>query len=129
MLLGLLQVSASVYSRETKLALKTEKNADRVAVINTAGEKALPVTIATEQQKGVSGKVNDQNGDPIPGATVMVKGSTIGIVTDFDGNFKLQVPLDAKTLIFSFVGCKTLELPIGNKTIFNVVLEEVTVGV
>ncbi|MFA5329440.1 MAG: TonB-dependent receptor [Prolixibacteraceae bacterium] len=80
------------------------------------------------QKKQLKGKVIDDKGGPVPGATVLVKGSSIGTITDGDGNFNLDVPLDTKTLVFSFVGMKPQELPIDNETIFNVVLAEQTVG-
>ncbi|MBW8331163.1 MAG: TonB-dependent receptor [Prolixibacteraceae bacterium] len=86
-------------------------------------------TMEQPQKKSVKGKVTDSNGDAVPGAAVMVKGTTIGIITDFDGNFTLDVPLDAKILSISFVGMKPQEIPIGSKTNFSVVLEEETVGV
>lgn len=81
------------------------------------------------QKKSIKGKVTDSNGDPVPGAAVMVKGTTIGIITDFDGNFTLDVPLDSKILSVSFVGMKPQEITIGSRANFSVVLEEETVGV
>ncbi|HAZ02576.1 MAG: hypothetical protein A2W90_07850 [Bacteroidetes bacterium GWF2_42_66] len=79
-------------------------------------------------EKEITGKVTDQKGNPIPGATVVLKGTTIGIVTDMDGNFKLKVPLDAKTLSISFVGYNPVEILIGTRSSFSVTLEEMTVG-
>ncbi|MGV8133881.1 MAG: TonB-dependent receptor [Mangrovibacterium sp.] len=80
------------------------------------------------QKKGIKGSVTDGKGLPIPGAAIIIKGTTIGTVTNLDGNFTLQIPLDAKILSFSFVGYETQEVPVGNKTSFTVVLEEQTVG-
>ena len=71
----------------------------------------------------VSGTVKDQTGETIISASVMVKGTTIGTVTDFDGNYTIDVPDDAKVLVFSYIGMKTQELTItGN--VMNVVLSE-----
>lgn len=81
------------------------------------------------QKKNLKGKVTDENGDPVPGTAILVKGTTIGILADSDGNFTLDVPLDSKALLISFVGMKPQEIPIGTKTNFSVVLEELTVGV
>ncbi len=76
----------------------------------------------------VNGKVVDANGEPIPGASIVVKGTTTGTITDMDGNFTLTgVPEDA-VLAFSFVGMKTVEVPVAGQTSFNVVLQEETLG-
>ena len=96
--------------------------------------KRLPVERLFEEQqqpqkKQLKGNVTDERGMPIPGATVLAKGTTFGIITNFDGNFDLQVPFESKILAISFVGYKTQEIEIGNKNSFRIVLEEVTVGV
>ena len=92
----------------------------------------LKSNLNTEAQqiprKELSGKVTDSQGLPLPGVTVMVKGTTIGIVTDNDGKFKLLVSMDAKVLVFSFVGMKTQEFAITGRTIFSVVMAEATVA-
>jgi len=80
------------------------------------------------QKKQIKGKITDAKGEAVPGTTVLVKGTQVGTIADFDGNFILDVPLDAKVLQFSFVGMKPQEVPVGNKTTFNVILEEQTVG-
>src|SRR5665648_11728 len=63
----------------------------------------------------VKGKIVDENGESVPGATVQQKGTTIGVITDINGNFSLSVPSDA-TLIISFVGFKSIEVTVGGKT-------------
>jgi len=63
----------------------------------------------------VKGKVVDENGESLPGATVQAKGTTNGIITDIDGNFSLSVPSDA-TLMVSFIGFKSVEVSVGGKT-------------
>jgi len=85
-------------------------------------------TNAEQQKKTLSGIVKDSKGLPIPGVTVIAKATTIGTITDADGQFILSVPTDAKTLVFSFIGMKTQEIQIGGKTSLNVVLEEMTVS-
>ncbi|MFV0269628.1 MAG: TonB-dependent receptor [Draconibacterium sp.] len=82
-----------------------------------------------EKKKLLTGSVTDLSGEPIPGATVIVKGSTIGVVTDFNGNFSLEVPEEAQVLSFSFVGFIPKEVVIGTKTIFKITLEDAMVGV
>jgi len=63
----------------------------------------------------LKGKIVDENGEPLPGATIQQKGTSNGIVTDIDGNFSLSVPSDA-TLIVSFIGYKSIEVTVGGKT-------------
>ena len=80
------------------------------------------------QQKKLTGKVVGSDNVPIPGVSISVKGTIIGTVTDFDGNFNLTTPADAKTLVFSYVGMKTQEVEISNQTQFNIKLLEDAVG-
>lgn len=71
--------------------------------------------------KPISGKVSGDDG-PIPGASVVIKGTTIGTSTDSDGNFKLTVPDNATTLVISSIGYTSEEITIGNKSVINVQL-------
>jgi len=80
------------------------------------------------QQKTITGRVTDQTGAPIPGASIVVKGTTTGITTDKGGNYKLLLPPDARILVFSFVGMRSQEIPINDRTILNVVMQEETIG-
>lgn len=83
----------------------------------------------SQQEKSISGKVTDSSGIPFPGVTVVIKGTTIGSVTNSNGNFNLtNVPLKA-TLVFSFVGMKTQEIEITNQTSLEVKMMEETIGV
>jgi TonB-linked SusC/RagA family outer membrane protein len=75
-------------------------------------------------QKMVSGTVNDQDGEPLIGASVLVKGTSQGTVTDFDGKFELEVPANATTLIISYTGFTSQEVEIGNQTSFDISLAE-----
>ncbi len=68
------------------------------------------------QNLDLSGKVLDDQGNTMPGVSVVVKGTTNGTITDIDGNFNLSVPSDAKTLVFSFIGYETQEVAIDSKT-------------
>lgn len=73
----------------------------------------------------VKGNVKDNNGEAIISGSVVVKGSTIGTVTDIDGNYTINTPADA-ILVFSYVGYKNQEIPVGGKTSINVTLAEDT---
>ena len=67
--------------------------------------------------------ISAEDGSPLPGVSVVVKGTTVGTVTDFDGNYSITVPQGANTLVFSFVGMRTQEVAIGESAILDVVLE------
>jgi len=101
---------------------------DRQVIVFPAKSESESVTPASDQQKTLSGKVVDENGVPLPGVTVIVKGTTVGVVTDIDGNYNLAVPADAKVLAFSFVGMKTQEVTIGAQSSINITLEAETIG-
>ena len=84
---------------------------------------------ASQQEKTVRGNATDTEGKGIPGVTVVVKGTTVGTITDFDGHYALTVPASADTLVFSFVGLETKEVQIGSNTVLNVQLSESTIGI
>jgi TonB-linked SusC/RagA family outer membrane protein len=81
-----------------------------------------------QQQKTVGGKVTDSSGAPLPGVSVVVKGTTTGVISDSDGNFKLINVQNNAILQFSFVGMKTQELSVSGKSTINVSLLEESVG-
>ena len=84
--------------------------------------------MANAQVRSVSGTVTSaEDNTSIPGVSVIVKGTTIGTVTDIDGQFQLEVPEDAKTLIFSFVGMKTIEV-LADRSVIDVSLEPDVLG-
>jgi TonB-linked SusC/RagA family outer membrane protein len=72
-------------------------------------------------QKTVTGVVSDSDGLPLPGATVLVQGTTTGVTTDFDGNFSINVA-EGQILEFSFVGYETAALAVGAGNVINVTL-------
>ncbi len=74
----------------------------------------------------ISGTVTDENGEPLPGVNVVVKGTTIGVVSGFDGKYNINVPDHTSTLIFSFMGYTTQEIAIGDQRIIPVTLVEDT---
>lgn len=81
-----------------------------------------------QQEKKVTGKVTDANGEPIPGAAITVKGTTNGTITTVEGTYELSKVEESSTLVISFVGLKTQEIPANGKTVINVVLEEDMTG-
>ena len=82
-----------------------------------------------QQPKNVSGKVSDIRGVPLPGVSIVIKGTTVGTVTDFDGNFNLSSVSGDATLVFSFIGMKTMEIEVAGQTVFNITLEEDAIGI
>ncbi|MDX9846702.1 MAG: SusC/RagA family TonB-linked outer membrane protein [Tenuifilaceae bacterium] len=82
------------------------------------------VNFLQAQTVQITGTVTSaDDGMPIPGASVQVKGTTIGVATDADGKYSLGVPATATTLTFSFIGYKVQEVEISGRTVINVVLE------
>ena len=95
---------------------------DRIIVLTTP-EVFSEKSKAEIQQKSVSGYVTDESGEPLPGVTVVIKGTTQGTVTNADGNFTLTNIPDNATLLFSFVGMQTQEVVVGDQGTINVVMK------
>ena len=72
----------------------------------------------------VKGTIRDEAGEPLPGVNVTVRGTTIGIMTDLNGSFTLQVPGKESVLVFSYVGMKNQEMTVGNQTVINITMAE-----
>jgi TonB-linked SusC/RagA family outer membrane protein len=104
----------SLASGDYNLVLTKENN----ILINRAGK------IQQQQQQQVSGKVTDVAGQPLPGVTVLIKGTNKGTVTDFDGTYSITVPNPENVLVFSYLGSITQEITVGNQSVIDVVLKE-----
>ena len=97
---------------------------DGVVIIREAGKKQITAGILPQSRK-ITGRVRDHGGHPLPGVTVVLKGTSVGVVTDVDGHFKMDLPADHETvLVFSFVGMKTQEVYYKGEKELNVVMEE-----
>ncbi len=98
----------------TPLSIDYKTFNDRTIVLTKKVSKTKKRVIEVEKeiQKTISGQVTDSEGEPIVGASVIVKGTTIGTLTDFNGNYSLQVPDDAATLLFSYIGYQGQEIQI-----------------
>ena len=107
-----------VYTVVNRQIVLTNK-ADQTGFIQQSGQVS---------SKTVTGTVKDVNGTPIPGASVVVKGTTTGVITDNNGKFSMTLPADATLIQFSFVGMKTQEFAISSKSEYNVVLTEEIIG-
>ena len=88
---------------------------------------AFSATLCAQNGITVTGTVSDASGEPLIGASVVVKGNaSTGTVTDFDGNFKLNVPSEQSVIVFSYVGMSTREQKVGKQRKFNVTLQDDT---
>ncbi len=185
LLVGLMQVSASTYSQNTKLTLnlknvkiaelfeEIEKNSefrffydsseidlskkvtvdmkksnieqilnvafletglsyeliDRHIIVKNTRSNTSFGDISKAQQNAITGTVTDDSGQPLPGVTVVVKGTTQGTVTNPDGEYSLSGITSENTLVFSFVGMITQEIIIGKQTAINVTMEADAIGI
>src|SRR5690554_4899323 len=80
------------------------------------------------QQRTISGTVTDSRNLPMVGVTVLVEGTTTGTITDANGVYTLQVPGNAQTLTFTFIGMQTKREPISGRTTINVQLADDVIG-
>lgn len=79
--------------------------------------------MASFQQRTVSGTITSEDGEQLPGANVVVKGTTIGTTTDFDGKYTLGLPADAETLVISYIGYESVEIAVQGRTQLDVTLK------
>ena len=84
---------------------------------------AFVVQLTFAQGKTISGTISDQSGMPLPGVNIIVKGTTNGTQTDFDGNYNITANV-GDVLVFTYVGLKTVEQTIGAANTINVTMEE-----
>ncbi len=91
--------------------------------------KDNPTAEFSSQIKDVSGKVTDASGEPLPGVTIIVKGTTKGAISNFDGSYTISNVQADETLVFSFVGMRTQEIAVANQTSINVSMEEDAIGI
>ena len=86
------------------------------------------LTISQQQNKEIKGKVVDKSGEPLPGVSVVIKGTAIGTATDMDGNFTFKLPSDMENplLQVSFIGMETIEMKIKDTNPLRIVLKEST---
>jgi TonB-dependent starch-binding outer membrane protein SusC len=88
------------------------------------------VVIAPNQPNGImiTGVVRSVDGETLPGATVSIKGTSTGVITDIDGNYAIRVPDQGAILVFSFVGMGTEEVAVQSQTVINVTLQSTSIG-
>ncbi len=103
-----LDISYSIVGKQIVLKAKTFSKEDK----------------KTELFREIRGTVRDADGNPLPGANVLVKGTTIGTQTDFDGNFILDVPEGSNIITVSYIGFITQEVDVTGKDVFEITLKE-----
>ncbi len=79
---------------------------------------------ALQQQTTITGRIIDETGEGLPGVNVTVKGTTIGVMSDIDGNYSIDVPDNNPIIVFSFIGYTPQEVDVENKNVINITLEE-----
>jgi TonB-linked SusC/RagA family outer membrane protein len=91
-------------------------------IVLSPGDKPVPMAIT--QQKSITGVVYDSDRNSLPGVTVVIKGTTLGALTDSNGRFTLPSVTDKDILLFSFIGMKSKEVSVGDRSYLDVFMEE-----
>ncbi|MEZ0542177.1 SusC/RagA family TonB-linked outer membrane protein [Fibrella arboris] len=84
----------------------------------------IPAAKGKAPLENITGTVKDANGEPIPGVNVLIKGTKTGTISDVKGTFRLNLPTGNETLIFSYIGFKTQEVPVKGQVVLAVTMEE-----
>ena len=90
------------------------------------GKHLSVIQNSLQQMRNLSGIVVDEKGEPVIGANVSIKGTTVGTITDFNGQFSLENVSDKAILLISYIGYLSQEIEVGNKAVFNIILKEDT---
>ena len=93
---------------------------------NASDPVAGELVQSVQQGRTVTGKIIDDTGEPLIGVSVLVKGTTVGTITDFDGNYSLEVPSGRHILVISYIGYVTQEISVGDRSSITVQLKEDT---
>lgn len=89
-----------------------------------AGFILLMTGLSWGQIRTISGKVTGgDTGEPLPGVNILIQGTARGTITDMDGNYQIEIGPDDETLVFSYIGYKRQQIPIGDQSVIDVVLE------
>lgn len=110
-------------AEQGNLSFRRVNQTIHVASGDKSGAQVVDTGVSQEQIEAVSGKVTDgDSGESIPGANILIKGTSTGTVSDIDGNFTIDVPNQEAVLVVSFVGYVSQEIPVGNQSHIDVVL-------
>jgi len=109
-------------SQRYRLSFKRVNETINVRQLGVITQPIIEEISAPEQQTVRGTVTSSEDGQPLPGVTILVKGTTTGTTTDIDGEYSLSVP-DGATLQFSYIGFQTTEVVVGNQTVVNVTLQ------
>jgi TonB-linked SusC/RagA family outer membrane protein len=112
------------FTREKKLNTKARAMLMALSVFLCLSLISAGTLSLQAQGRPVTGTVTDNAGNPLPGVAIMVKGTTTGAITDLQGRFQLSLTEDTRFLVFSFVGMKTQEVAVDDKSVFYIIMEE-----
>ncbi|WP_229203972.1 TonB-dependent receptor [Dyadobacter alkalitolerans] len=116
--------------RETEESIVVFKTKDQPAAMESLSNRPLITGQASslniKKDIVIKGQVTDSENSPLPGVSVLVKGTSEGSLTDENGNFKISVDSESGVLIFSYIGFQTREVPVGNNTSLTIALKEDT---
>lgn len=84
----------------------------------------LTTHFVVAQDRVITGQVTDDTGMGVPGVNVLLKGTSVGVATDVEGNYSLRIPAEGGTLVFSFIGYKTVEESVAGRSVINVTLQD-----
>jgi len=85
--------------------------------------------VENTKKKRILGRISDDKGEALPGATVIIKGTSYGTISNVDGGFSLEVPEDTKSITVTFLGYSPKEVQLGNQTSYKVILQDANVGI
>ena len=97
-----------------------------VSILSNINLLAEDASAITQQQVTVTGQVKDASGEPLPGVSIVIKGTAKGVITNVSGNYTIQVPNNNTILIFSFLGFETQEITVGTERAINITLSELS---
>ena len=106
---------------------------ENTIVISVPGDKVANKPVGTErvsmEQRTITGRVTDEEGNPLEAVTVTIKGTTSAVTTDADGNYRLSISGNQHTLVFTTVGYESVELAVGGQGVVNAVLKASVSGI
>lgn len=95
-----------------------------IQAIGAGNDEANVNQSQQDQGKTVSGKITDESGEPLVGVTIVVEGTTIGLITDVNGDYSIKVPSEESILSFSFIGYATENVPVAGKTTISLQMKD-----
>lgn len=110
-------------ANQKKLHFRQVNNTISVKSMNPADKQQDDVVSIEDYDVSIRGRITTQDGEPLPGVAISVAGTTLGTITDLDGNYSMTVP-DNATLVVSYIGYATQRVEVGTRTVINIVLVE-----